>query len=66
MKYFHYFVSFQGRLLGETRLSMAEFRLQEKISSYEDIKDLKEIIETNYLMTDVIIINYQLIRDEKY
>lgn len=66
MKYYHYFVSFQGRLLDGKRLSMAEFRSQEKISSYEDIKDLKELIENNYLMTDVIIINYQLIRDEKY
>lgn len=67
MKY-HYFVSFFSQTANNTMLSigMCSVDFISKIESFEDIKKIASQISEKFNIEQVIILNYQLIREEPY
>lgn len=70
MKLYHYFVSYViSTYNNEKRFGMSEYSINEIVSSFEDILEMRKAIEENVPYCQrgsLIIIGYQLIRDEKY
>lgn len=63
---YHYFVSYNAVYRGNRFFGMFELLRYKKISSYAEIKDISKCLEEENGYEGVIILNYQLIRDEKY
>ena len=70
MKLYHYFVSYViSTYNNEKRFGMSEYSINEIVSSFEDILEMRKAIEENVHYCQrgsLIIIGYQLIRVEKY
>lgn len=64
MKY-HYFVSFFSQTANNT-IGMCSVDFISKIESFEDIKKIASQISEKLNIEQVIILNYQLIREEPY
>lgn len=70
MKLYHYFVSYViSTYNNEKHFGMSEYSINEIVSSFEDILEMRKAIEEKVPYCQrgsLIIIGYQLIRDEKY
>ena len=67
MKY-HYFVSYFSQTANNTMLSIGMYVVDSisKIESFEDIQKIASQIAEKLNIEQVIILNYQLIREEPY
>ncbi len=68
MKQYHYFISYNAfNSKNKMLCGMCEFLSPTKISSYEEIFEIRNRIEEQHEdLSGVVIVNYQLIRNEKY